>query len=292
MSITAADVNKLRQMTGAGMMDCKKALAEANGDFEEAVVVLRKKGQKISANRTDRAANEGAVIAMTSPSYHRGIIIELNCETDFVAKNDEFVGFAEEIAQYALGDKPADIDALRACKLSSGLSIAEKLDEYMAKIGERIQISRYEQMESDNIVAYIHAGNRLGVLVELNMPHSHANYVAGRDAAMQIAALNPVSVSEDDVPQNVKDRELEIGMDQARQEGKPEAMLDKIAQGKLQKFFKDNTLLAQEFVKDNSKTVGKMLDAAEKGLTIKRFIRVQLGQSPASQAVVEETQEA
>jgi elongation factor Ts len=275
MSISAADVNKLRQMTGAGMMDCKKALTETNGDFDGAVDFLRKKGAKISANRADRDAKEGAIIAKTSADNKLGVIIQLSSETDFVAKNADFVAFAHSLADVALASQPADIDALKALPME-GLTVGDKIIEQVGKIGEKIDVVKYELVKGDNIVAYIHAGNRLSVLVSLNNAPTEANIAAGKDAAMQIAALNPVGVDKADVDPTIIEREIAIGMDQARAEGKPENMLEKIAQGKLGKFYKDNTLLNQEFVKDGSKTVAQMLNEAEKGLTVTAFKRVSL----------------
>jgi len=276
MSITASDVNKLRQMTGAGLMDCKKALTETNGDFESAVDFLRKKGAKISANRADRQASEGAIIALTGNNGKKGIIIKLTCETDFVGKNEDFVAFANEIANAALQNEPTDLEALKNLEISGG-TIASRLLDEVAKIGEKIDVVTYELLSGENIVAYIHGANRIGVLVSLNLAPNDANIAAGKDIAMQIAAMNPVAVDKADVDATVVQREMEIGREQARAEGKPEAILDKIAQGKLEKFYKDNTLLNQEFVKDSSKTVSKMLDEVEKGLTIGTFKRVQLG---------------
>ena len=275
MSITAADVNKLRQMTGAGMMDCKKALQETNGDFDGAVDFLRKKGTKIAASRADRDAKEGAIIAKVSADFKMGVIVQLSCETDFVAKNEDFVAFTHKLAETALAGKAADADALRAMPMD-GLTVADKITEQVGKIGEKIDVVRYEIMEGDNIVPYIHAGNRLSVLVSLNHPHSEANFIAGKDVAMQIAALNPIAVDKDQVDQTTIDREIAVGMEQARAEGKPEAMLEKIAQGKLVKFYKDSTLLNQEFVKDSSKSISQMLDGIEKGLTVKNFKRISL----------------
>lgn len=276
MSISAADVNQLRKMTGAGMMDCKKALQETNGDFEAAIDFLRKKGQKISANRADREAAEGAVIARTSADNTTGVVIELNCETDFVAKNDEFVALANEIASIALNNKPSDLEALKALNIGD-VTIGERLLSEMGKIGEKIEVSNYALMQGPSVVAYIHAGNRIGVLVVMNQEANEAIIDAGKDAAMQVAAMFPVAVDKDDVDASIIERELEIGREQARAEGKPEEMLDKIAQGKLNKFFKESTLLNQDFVKDSSKTVGKMLDDASKGLKITQFKRVALG---------------
>ena len=276
MSISAADVNKLRQMTGAGLMDCKKALAETNGDFEAAIDFLRKKGAKISANRADRTASEGAVIAITSDDNKTGVIIKLTCETDFVGKNEAFVAFAKEIAAAALANQPANLDALKEIAISGGTIGSRILDE-VAKIGEKIDVVNYELLKGNNVVAYIHGANRLGVLVEMNQDPNDANNAAGKDVAMQIAAMNPVAVDKNDVDATVVEREMEIGREQARAEGKPEAILDKIAQGKLEKFYKDSTLLNQEFVKDGSKTVAKMLNEISAGLTVLNFKRVQLG---------------
>ena len=276
MSITAADVNKLRQLTGAGMMDCKKALTESNGDFEAAIDYLRKKGAKVSAARADREAKEGAVIAKTSADKRYGVIIQLSCETDFVAKNEDFVKFANQIADLALANKPESAEALKAIELD-GLPLSDKLIEQVGKIGEKIDVVKYELVEGDNIVAYIHGANRLGVLVSLNAAPSENNFVAGKDVAMQIAALNPVAIDKDGVDATTIERELEIAKEQIRAEGKPENMVEKIAEGKLGKFYKESTLLNQDFVKDGSKTVAQMLDGVEKGLTVKAFKRVALG---------------
>jgi elongation factor Ts len=276
MSISAAEVNKLRQMTGAGLMDCKQALSENNGDFEAAIDFLRKKGAKIAAKRADREATEGAVIAKTNSEGTVGVVIVLSCETDFVAKNEGFVSFAHEIADTAISHKPATAEALKALTVGSA-TLEARLMEEVAKIGEKIDVVKYEIIEAANVVPYIHGANRMGVLVELSNAPSDANIAAGKDVAMQIAAMNPVAVDKDGVDATTIERELEIGREQARQEGKPEAMIDKIAEGKLQKFYKESTLLNQEFVKDSSKTVAAMLSSVESGLTVKQFKRVQLG---------------
>jgi elongation factor Ts len=276
MSISAADVNKLRQMTGAGLMDCKKALGETNGDFEAAMDYLRKKGAKISANRADRQASEGAVIAVTSNDGSKGAVIKLTCETDFVGKNEAFVAFAKEIAEAVLSHEPASLDDLKNIQVSGG-SIASRLLDEVAKIGEKIDVTEYALLKGANIVSYIHGANRIGVLVELSNSPTDANTAAGKDVAMQIAAMNPIAVDKGDVSAETVEREMEIGREQARAEGKPEAILDKIAQGKVEKFYKESTLLNQEFVKDNSKSVGKMLSDIEPGLTVKQFKRIQLG---------------
>ena len=276
MSITASEVNKLRQQTGAGLMDCKNALQETGGDFEAAIDFLRKKGAKIAAKRADREATEGAVIAITNDDKTTGVIIVLSAETDFVAKNEGFVSFAREIATLALTNKPGDINALKALDMN-GVSLESKLLEEVAKIGEKIDVVKYELVEGANVVAYIHGANRMGVLVELSNSPSESNIEAGKDVAMQIAAMNPVAVDKDQVNTSIVEREMQIGREQAIAEGKPEAIIDKIAEGKLQKFYKENTLLNQDFVKDSSKSVAKMLADVESGLTVKQFKRVQLG---------------
>lgn len=276
MNITAADVNKLRQLTGAGMMDCKKALTEANGDFEEAVVILRKKGQKVSASRADRDANEGVIIALTSADKTFGLIAEVTCETDFVAKNEDFGSLAQEIANIAMGKKITDKEALLQEHIG-GITIAEKLIEYTGKIGEKISLQSLSTISGEGVVSYVHSNNKLGVLVALNQGVNAEVEAAGKDVAMQIAAMNPVAVDKGDVDPSVVEREIEIGKDQARQEGKPEAIVEKIALGKLNKFYQDNTLLNQAFVKDNSVNIAQMLDKVSKGLTVKAFHRIAIG---------------
>jgi len=276
MNISASDVNKLRQQTGAGMMDCKKALTEANGDFEEAVVILRKKGQKVSASRADREANEGVVVAMSDTTGSFGILVEVTCETDFVAKNEDFGQLARRVAQLAMDNKFTTLDQLQSAGID-GITVAEKMIEYTGKIGEKISVSRYETLQAEGVVSYIHSNGKLGVMVALNQPLNESIEAAARDAAMQIAAMNPVAVDKDDVDPSVVEREIEIGKEQARQEGKPEAILEKIAMGKLNKFYQDNTLMNQAFVKDGSLTVAQMLDKASKGLLVTRFVRVAIG---------------
>lgn len=273
--ITASAVNELRKATGAGMMDCKKALQETNGDMEQAIDYLRKKGAKVSANRADRDTSEGAVIAISSDDNQSGVIIRLSCETDFVAKNNEFVQFANDIAKVALSNKPSSIDDLKNLQIN-GVSISEKLLDYVGKIGEKIDVTSCEFVSGNTVVPYIHAGNKIGVLVALTSGGQNV-FNAGKDVAMQIAAMSPVAIDKDDVSQEIIDRELEIGKAQAAQEGKPEAMLEKIATGKLNKFFKDSTLLNQDFVKDSSKTIKQMLNDVEGGLTVTQFKRIQLG---------------
>lgn len=279
VQISAADVNKLRQQTGAGMMDCKKALTETNGDFEAAIDYLRKKGAKVAASRQDRESNEGVVIARTSADGKRGVIIELNCETDFVAKNAEFIAFANAIANEAVEQNPKSLEELNQLSIdieNSRPTIAEATVEKTGKIGEKIGVSKYEVIEGEKVVAYIHGNFRLGVLVGLSTDVAGADE-AGKDVAMQIAAMNPVAVDKDGVDASVIERELEIAKEQIRAEGKPEEMVEKIAAGKLNKFYKDSTLLNQEFVKDSSKNVAQFLSGIDKGLTVTAFKRVALG---------------
>jgi elongation factor Ts len=279
VQISASDVNKLRQQTGAGMMDCKKALTETNGDFEAAIDYLRKKGAKVAASRQDRESNEGVVIARTSEDGKRGVIIELNCETDFVAKNAEFIAFANQIANEAVEHKPADIDALGQLSVDtevSRLTIADAILDKTGKIGEKIGVSKYEIVEGEKVIAYIHGNFRLGVLVALSANVAGSDE-AGKDVAMQIAAMNPIAVDKDGVDASTIQKELEIAKEQIRAEGKPEEMVEKIAAGKLNKFYKDSTLLNQEFVKDPSKNVAQFLSTVDKGLTVTAFKRVALG---------------
>ncbi|MBV6642823.1 MAG: elongation factor Ts [Cyclobacteriaceae bacterium] len=276
MAITAQDVNKLRQMTGAGMMDCKKALTEAEGDFDKAVELLRKKGQKVSASRADRETSEGVVFAKTINDGKKGILIAFTCETDFVAKNEDFIKLGEEIIEVAAKENPSSIDELKSLK-SGSLTINEKITETTGKIGEKLEISSYEVLEGEQVVPYIHLNSKLGVLVALNNTNGTDVTEAGRDVAMQIAAMNPVAVDKEGVDAAIIEKEVEIGKEQARQEGKPEQIIDKIAQGKLQKFFKENTLLNQAFVKDNSVSIQQYLDGITKGLTVSEFKRVVIG---------------
>lgn len=275
VQITAADVNKLRQQTGAGMMDCKKALTEANGDFEAAIDYLRKKGAKVAASRQDRESNEGVVIAKTTADGKRGVIVEFNCETDFVAKNADFVSFANSIADLAIEKNPASLEELVNLDLN-GEKLSDTIISQTGKIGEKVGVSKYESITGEKVIAYIHGNYRLGVLVALSANPASAEEV-GKDVAMQIAAMNPVAIDKGDVDAKTIERELEIAKDVIRAEGKPEEMVEKIAAGKLNKFYKDSTLLNQEFVKDSSKTVAQFLNDVEKGLTVTAFKRVQLG---------------
>jgi elongation factor Ts len=276
MAITAQDVNKLRQMTGAGMMDCKKALTEANGDFEQAIDILRKKGQKVSASRADRETSEGAVFVQTNDDASEGILVALGCETDFVGKNQDFQQLGQEILSVAVKNKPATTQELKQAKTGDGRTVEEKITEMVGKIGEKIDILAYERLSGEKVVPYIHSNNKLGVMVALSTPGGDFE-AAGKDVAMQIAAMNPVAVDRNGVDASTIEKELEIARDQVRAEGKPENMIDKIAQGKLNKFYKDSTLLEQQFVKDNSLTVEKYLDSVNKGMTVSKFKRVQIG---------------
>ena len=275
-AITAQDVNKLRQMTGAGMMDCKKALSEADGDFEKAIEILRKKGQKVSASRSDKEAKEGTVFVKVSDDHKEGILIALNCETDFVAKNDEFQNLGNLILETAFQKKPVDKETLLAVVVD-GHSLQDRIVELVGKIGEKVEVSEYVKMEGETIISYIHAGSKLGVLVSLKGANGTDVSEAGKDVGMQIAAMNPVAVDESAVDKTVIEKELEIAKAQILAEGKPENMVEKIAMGKLNKFFKENTLLPQPFVKDSSKTVKQHLEGIVKGLTVTEFKRIAIG---------------
>jgi elongation factor Ts len=276
VTITAAEVNKLRQQTGAGMMDCRKALTESNGDFESAIDYLRKKGQKVAANRSDRDAKEGVVIAKANAANTYGVVLNLSSETDFVAKNEEFIEFAQQVADIALATGVTTVDDLKAAAMGNA-TIGEKLMEMVAKIGEKIEISRFEQVTADAVIPYIHSGYRIGVLVGMNQAANEAILLAGRDVAMQIAAMSPMAVDADSVSAEMIAREKAIAIEQIMAEGKAADMAEKIAAGKLNKFFKDNTLLPQAFVKDNSKTVGEYLTSVSKGLTTVSFKRIAVG---------------
>ena len=276
MAITAQEVNKLRQMTGAGMMDCKKALTEAEGDFEKAIDILRKKGQKVSASRADRETKEGTIVIKTSANGTTGTLLSLTCETDFVAKNEEFVAFANTALDLAIANNAATAADVLAIPFE-GITIGEKIIELTGKIGEKIEISHFEVVKGEAVVPYIHSNGKLGVLVALKNVNGAAMEEAGKDVAMQIAAMNPVAVDKDGVDASIVEREIEIGKDQARQEGKPEEMLEKIALGKLQKFYKESTLLSQAFVKDNTKSIAQYLDGISKGLTVSAFKRISIG---------------
>jgi len=265
--ISAADVMKLRKVTGAGMMDCKAALQESNGDFDVAIDIIRKKGQLVASKRADRDASEGAVIAKASGI--KGALIILNCETDFVAKNEKFVAFAHSILDLALEKMPADLAALKALKLGDK-TVEQKVVEEVGVIGEKLELSFYGKIEAGEVVAYIHPGNKLATMVGFN---KKVNAQVGKDVAMQIAAMAPVAVDKDFVSEETIAKEKEIGREQARLEGKPENMLDKIAEGKLNKFYKDSTLLNQDFTKDSKKTVRQYLKESDADLTVTEFFR-------------------
>jgi elongation factor Ts len=274
-TISAADVKKLRDMTGAGMMDCKKALSEAEGDFDKAIEVLRKKGEKLSAKRADREATEGVVLALVADDGKKGVIVKVSCETDFVAKNEDFVAFTRKIGEIALDKFPANKEALLQEDFG-GMTIGEKVTEQVGVIGEKIELADYERLEAELVAPYIHMGNKAAVLVGLNIDND--DYLpAGRDVAMQVAAMKPIALNKDGVDPSVIDKEIEIGKEQARQEGKPDAILEKIAMGKLNKFFKENTLLNQQFVKDSKKNVAEYLKSVDKDLTVTAFKHVMLG---------------
>lgn len=275
MKITAADVNKLRKQTGAGMMDCKKALVEAEGDFSAAVDILRKKGQKVAAKRSDRDATEGVVLAKNSANGKHGAIIILNCETDFVAQNADFTNFAENILNIALENNPADLAALKALTyMDSGLSIADKITEQTGVVGEKLDLSDYATVDADSVVTYIHPGNRLATIIGLNKEGDFSEI--GRDVAMQVAAMAPVALDKDSVPADVVAKEIEVGKDLAIQEGKPAELAEKIAMGRLNKFFQENTLLNQAFIKDNKKSIKQYLGEAENGLSVTKYERFSL----------------
>ncbi len=276
MTISAQDVSKLRKATGAGMMDCKKALVETEGDFEKAVDVLRLKGQKVSAKRADRETTEGAVFVHTNEEGTNGYLVALGCETDFVAKNEEFVGLGKALLEVISTKQVTDTAALKGESLANGENVGDHITNLIGKIGEKIDIVDVSVVAGDTVVPYIHSNNKLGVLVSLNKKGESITE-AGKDVAMQIAAMNPVSLSKEDVPTEVVERELALGREQAITEGKPEAIVDKIAQGKLGKFYKENTLLEQIFVKDNSKSISQMLNDVESGLTVSVFKRISIG---------------
>lgn len=271
--IKAADVQKLRKATGAGMMDCKKALQEAEGDFDAAVEIIRKKGQAVANKRSDRDAAEGVVLSKTSSNENTGALIVLNCETDFVAKNEGFVDLASKILDLALEKQPANLDELKGLELD-GKKISDLVTEQIGVIGEKLDLSYYDKVAADKVVAYIHPGNKLATLVGFNK--ADFDQQAAKDVAMQVAAMNPVSVGPDSVPKDVVEKELEIGKEMARNEGKPEHILDKIAQGRLQKFFKENTLLEQAFIKDNKKSISQYLKEVNPDLTVTEFKRFTL----------------
>jgi elongation factor Ts len=275
-NITAAEVNKLRQITGAGMMDCKAALIESDGDNEKAIEILRKKGQKIAAKRADREATEGIILAKTNDTNDFGALIVLNSETDFVAKSDDFINYAKAVIDLAVAKKPAAIEELNALNLN-GRTVAENLTDLVGKIGEKLELSGYFTVNAELVSGYNHLGNKLATLVGLNKKGIAGVEEAAHNVAMQIAAMSPIAIDKDDVSAETVQKEIEIGMEAARLEGKPENMLEKISVGKLNKFFQENTLLNQEFIKDNSKTIRQYLQGIDKDLTVSSFTRKKLG---------------
>lgn len=275
VKVSASDIQKLREMTGAGMMDCKKALQESNGDFEAAQDYLRKKGIAKAAKREDREAKEGVVVAVASADNTRGAIIALNCETDFVARNEGFIAIAQKIAAIAIENAPANLDALLALPYEAG-TIGDKVAEQTGIIGEKIELSRYETVAGAQVLTYNHSNNKRSVIVALSKAGGETFAQAGRDVAMQVAAMNPVSVSKDDVDPKIVEKEIEIGKELARNEGKAEEMLEKIALGRLNKFFQESTLLSQKFVKNNDQTVLQYLQSLDKELTVTAFKHVAL----------------
>lgn len=275
VTINAADVNKLRQQTGSGMMDCKKALMEANGDFEAAIDILRKKGQKIAANRQDREAKEGYVYGKTSADGKNGIIVSVCCETDFVAKNADFIKYGESILDLAMKSNPKNIDDLKALTLGSQ-TVGDSLIEQMGKIGEKIDVVDFQNVHAEKVVVYNHPGNKLSSMIGFNMNDADISE-PGRDVAMQVAAMAPVAIDKEDVDPSLLEREMEIAKEQIRAEGKPENMVEKIAQGKINKFYVEYTLLNQQFIKDDKKTIRQYLESIHKNLKITSMKRVKLG---------------
>ncbi len=271
--INAADVAKLRRVTLAGMMDCKKALEESEGNFDKAIEIIRKKGQAVANKRADREASEGVVLSKVNSAGNVGAMIVLNSETDFVAKNADFMALASKILDIAVTQSPATLEDLKSLPMDGGI-IGDKIVEYVGIIGEKLDLSYFEKIEAAHVQAYIHPGNKLATLV--GFTKSGADVQVYKDVAMQVAAMNPVAIDKDFVPESVIAQEIEIGKEQARRDGKPEEMLEKIAQGKLTKFFKESTLLNQDFVKDNKMTIGQYLKSADKDLTVTGFKRVSL----------------
>ncbi|MEE4116888.1 MAG: translation elongation factor Ts [Marinilabiliaceae bacterium] len=274
-NITAADVARLRRSTGAGMMDCKKALQEADGDFDKAIDIIRKKGQAIANKRADREAGEGVVLAKSTDDNKHGAMVVLNCETDFVAKNEDFVKLAYQILDKALEAKPASLEELKSLPFE-GSTVGDKVVEQIGITGEKMDLSYFDSVNAEHVQPYIHPGNMLATLV--GFTKAGIDEQVYKDIAMQVAAMNPVAIDKENVSQKIIDKELEIGMEQARKEGKPENLLEKIAQGKLAKFFKDSTLLNQEFVKDNKLTIKQYLQSNDKDLSVVDFKRFTLSE--------------
>ena len=274
MKISASQVNDLRKQTGAGMMDCKNALVESNGNFENAIDILRKKGQKVAAKRADRDASEGCVLSTTNDSNTKAFTLSLNCETDFVAKNQSFIDLTKSILDKIVKNSPNNLNELLNIQID-GLTLNEKLTEQTGVIGEKIEVGDFKFLEANYVSSYVHPGNRLATIVGFNILPSNPEIV-GKDIAMQVAAMNPLSVDKDGIDKTIISRELEIAKDQIRQEGKPENMIDKIANGKLNKFYKENSLLSQSFIKDNKISVLKYLESIDENLIVTSFHRVSL----------------
>ena len=272
MAVTMADISHLRKMSGAGMMDCRKALEEAGGDFDKAMEIIRKKGQAVAAKRSDREASEGCVLAQENGEF--AAVVALKCETDFVAKNKDFVALTQDILNAALANKPASKEELLATALADGRTIQEHITDRIGVTGEKMELGAYEFINGASTISYIHPGNKLATIVAFNQ--ADVEHQMARDVAMQVAAMNPISVRPDEVPQHIIDQELEIAKDKARQAGKPENLLDRIAQGSLQKYYKENTLLQQEFIKDAKMSIEQYLHTANKELTVVSFKRITL----------------
>jgi elongation factor Ts len=272
VTITAADINKLRQTTGAGMLDCRKALTESNGDFEAAIDWLRKQGQKVAAKRSDREAKEGVVIAQTTADHKTGLVLCISCETDFVSKNADFVAFVQSIADAAIANNVKTAEELTNTTVN-GAKVADMINDKLAAIGEKIALTKFERVDAPYVASYIHGAHRMGVLLGLTKEAAEA----GKDVAMQIAAMNPLGVDESSVAPETIAREREIAIEQIKAEGKPAEMAEKIAAGKINKFLKENTLMAQAFVKDNSKSVADYLKSVDADLKVTEFKRVALG---------------
>lgn len=271
MAVTMADIQHLRKMTGAGMMDCKSALIETDNDFDKAVEIIRKKGQAVAAKREDREATEGCVIAKTENGY--AAVVALQCETDFVAKNSEFITLTEKILEVAMSNKPKTLEELLALPLENG-TVAELITDRIGATGEKMELGFYEYITAPSVVAYIHPGNKLATIVGFNKDEVDAN--VSKDVAMQVAAMNPLGITADEIPQKVKDSEMKIAREKALEGGKPEHILDRIVEGSLQKFFKESTLLEQDYVKDPSISIGQFLKQSDKDLTVTAFKRVSL----------------
>ena len=271
MAVTMADIQHLRKMTGAGMMDCKNALVEANNDFDKAVEIIRKKGQAVAAKREDRDASEGCVLAKVENGH--GAVVALQCETDFVAKNAEFIALTEQILDVAMNNKPENLEELLALPMDHG-TVAELITDRIGATGEKMELGYYEYITAPTVVAYIHPGNKLATIVGFNKENVDAD--VSKDIAMQVAAMNPIAVTSDQIPQELKDTEMEIARDKAREAGRPENILDRIAEGALQKFFKDTALLQQDYVKDNKLSIDEFMKQNDKELTVTEFKRVSL----------------